>query len=260
MLSDSSDDFDQLKGNLPEYQRRIRRQSDEVHFEDIGDFEFWRLNRFNRSNTVHLFDLFSNSYLLLKRRLWPNIAIIPAMHIPLLIFYLLRIPILISIYYVIVYMLSITMIFSMINGEKFLNYLKFIFSLQGLFTIIFKLSSSFLLATCITPTAIRKQSTLVKLVIFNFISFFSLYNGCFIFESKNITALTSLKFSILIVLIPSQFIQVIVVYFFYLVLQLLSVFTLGFSGWISIALAAYSFLGICGSSASISSIYASTAV
>lgn len=260
MDSDSSDDFDQLKVNLPEYQRRIRRQSDEIHFEDIGDFEYWRLNRFNRSSSIHFFELFSNSYALLKRRPLRTIMLIPVLNIPLAFLYFIHSSILFSIYFVIIYMITISTMFSIINGEKIVNSFKYILSLQGALTIISKLVSSYLLLDNLSPADIRKPSTLVKLVIFNFIVFFSLYQGCFIFEGKNISALNSLKFSIQIVLTPSQFVHVLLVYFIYLILQLLSIFTLGFSGWFAVAIVAYSFLALCGSSASASSMYSSTTV
>lgn len=262
MKSDSSDDFDTLKSTLPICERppvvaSDKSQSDDQENQPSNDFELWRLNRYNRSSNVKLTDIIVNVFNLTRKNFWFLILFLPFEWLLLIIILRFQKKILSIIALTIQSVVSISLVFSLINGEKFLNYIKQVFSFHGLITILYELTEHFLESSILSSARYRQSTIITKLIIFNFISFFFMYQPCFIFEGRGVNAFRGLSFSAKISLAFSQknFMQFLL-FFFHAIFKIFSIFSFGITAWISDALIAYSFLAICGSSACFSSQFA----
>jgi hypothetical protein len=244
---DSSDEFYQLRSNLP------RISLPEVpleprNFADPGrnDFTRWQLNRFNRSGNITVCSVFSSAYHLTIRhfRLFillyvPYAAVIvgPLFKGWLLLFVSID---------AISSLCASSCAFAIIANDKWHSRLRFFFTKQGIVSLLIQMMRSLLLFLTV-QSAVQRASTLTGQFLFSMIfSYVVYFHPCFMFEGVALDTDVACWFTLQLSFIAVPFSQSLAIFLLSVFLHGMGPFTFGLSVWTAYVMRVLVFLAVCG--------------
>jgi len=247
----SSDEFDQLCGNLPVYDSNPRPKGSSIgSSQDSDDFTQWQLNRYNRTGLVRIGDILSLSLSMTKKKFRFLITIFSPFFVGFVIFLKYNLIFFACFFETLFYIISISVCFSLIYGDSPFSRLYQVFTLRSMIAFILKFFEAYLISSLYTGVISRNSMIFFRFIVYLVYSFSFFYYPCFANEGLSLNPIKSCLYSIRLSFKMIPLFNGIILFTFAIILRLLGSMTFGFTTWISFFMTGYGFLAVCGSSAS----------
>lgn len=245
---DSSDGFDQLQIALPKCEVLEMIEDADIPLQVIDDdFQQWQIDRYNRTTDFNLRSIIESAF----KSVQGNYCTYILSYITYLSFLILAFYFKVSVFFIfsdsIGALVSNSICFSLIAGEKRFSRIKMLFSIQGLYSLIIQICRSTATYIFIMGFIAENKKWLIRFLILIFIRVPTFYHSCFIFESINLNFIETLSFSL-----KTFFCEIPLIYSFTILalcvaLYIIGPVTFGVTTWIAISLKCFAFLNTCGS-------------
>ncbi|OHT01834.1 hypothetical protein TRFO_07406 [Tritrichomonas foetus] len=249
--SPSSDEFEQLRSNLPTYSPPSNSARSSLNENsDDNDFAQWQLNRFNRTGNINICSLFGSAFKTTFCHLFPLMVIYSLSCIVLFVSFYFRL------FYIFIpcealfSLISTSISFSLIGLESPFSRLHFLLSKQSIVAFLIQCLRSSTLYFTLCGMFNRASSTTGRFIILLVVRYITEFHSCFVFEGRllNISSTFSFAFRLAFFVIPPA--QANSLYLLNTMLLAIGPFSLGVTCWIAYNLRSYVFLAVCGSGTS----------
>ena len=237
----SDNDFLQLSKNLPPYNPSLSSQEASISVSDSDAFLEWQLNRFNRTGTFNIFELFGPSFKLLKQHIKLLTFIYFSYLLIAFLCFIFQLHLLFIFSDSLINLIQTSICFSLVAGENYLSRLDFIFIFQGLSALFMQIVLSFLTLTTFLSLIHQKSTTIFIFFILAIIHCLFFYFSCFPFEGRTLSILHSISFSLRLSIKAIPIIQSFSIILILSIMNWVGFISFGITSWISFILKAHIF-------------------
>ncbi|KAK8896505.1 hypothetical protein M9Y10_014412 [Tritrichomonas musculus] len=252
--SGSSDGFDQLSMDLPQYNQLpgisgLNNFNDNFpnshDFED--DFAQWQLTRFNRKSIVNVSHILTSSYHCVIKNFNP-----------LIFFYLIGsavnfFSIRYKFWFIYIPFDAFSSLFktsisiSLVSSEQWNSRLHFLLTKSAFTTFLVNLINAFLIYQTIICLFDRSSRVTIVVVLLLAESYTTFFFPCFVFEARQLKFSSSFSFSLRISFCSQHSVQMVSLFLLSFLLHAIGPFTLGLLDWTADIMKPAVFIAVCGS-------------